>query len=269
MVKQTHYDIFSGKEFYALKKTSGGDDDDEGSGMKRCESGCAAYGGTLACIENKAQQDVAKMFAGEDEWRYACEDSGNDFTAWRRRAQDYGICKIEQCAAIGTRAATSSAASASASTVGASDYFRANKGKIESEHCTAGDIVLIIFFCMLPFICCCCIVLCVQHRQRQLKNAPPPMVQMTQTAPAPPQAYAQPAPQYQQPIQQGQIVGQPYQQPIQQGQIVGQAYQQPIQQGRVVPGQVVEGSVVQGTYNPVQPGYAPVENPHEPGAKVF
>ena len=125
MVKQTHYDIFSGKEFYALKKASGGEDDHEGSGMKRCESGCAAYGGTLACIENKAQQDVAKVFADSDQWRFvgtyqiggaarddpeagwrwtsqACEDSGNDFTAWRGgEPQDYGICKIEQCAAIG------------------------------------------------------------------------------------------------------------------------------------------------------------------------
>ncbi|KAH8092868.1 hypothetical protein JL720_5034 [Aureococcus anophagefferens] len=246
------------------------------------------------------------MFAGEDEWRYvgtyqiggaarddpeagwrwtsqACEDSGNDFTAWRGgEPQDYGICKIEQCAAIGYEGDDKLGCLCERYDGSeTSDYFRANKGKIESEHCTAGDIVLIIFFCMLPFICCCCI--------------------MTQTAPAPPQAYAQPAPQYQQPIQQGQIVGQPYQQPIQQGQIVGQAYQQPIQQGRVVgpayqpqaavvtgavvgggaapsygvvpgqvvPGQVVEGSVVQGTYNPVQPGYAPVENPHEPGAKVF
>ena len=125
MVERTHYDIFSGKEFYALKKASGGEDDDEGSGMKRCESGCAAYGGTLACIENKAQQDVAKVFADSDQWRFvgtyqiggaarddpeagwrwtsqACEDSGNDFTAWRGgEPQDYGICKIEQCAAIG------------------------------------------------------------------------------------------------------------------------------------------------------------------------
>ena len=113
------------------------------------------------------------------------------------------------------------------------------------------------------------------------------MVQMTQTAPAPPHVYAQPAPQYQQPIQQGQIVGQAYQQPIQQGRVVGPAYQPQaavvtgavvgggaapsygVVPGQVVPGQVVEGSVVQGTYNPVQPGYAPVENPHEPGAKVF
>ena len=281
----------SGKIFFRLKKAEAFCDDDTCEmGMKACERACGYHNGTLACIQDKAQQKIMKQFSSGDEalsfigyyqldaesktkdWHWTADScADNKYEAWKSgEPNDYGLCRIEQCAVIGYGGASKwvdAPCGMKANCVceyiegsATSSYYLSKRGSIPAaEHCAAVDIVIIIFLCILPFCCCGCIAMCIISTRKRQKNAPGPQIAPTSSAP-PPAVQMTPMPsqpcestmpmaqaQYgQPPLQAGIVSGSVVQASVVQASVIAPPPQTGVIQAAVIPGSVIQGGVVQG-----------------------